>query len=262
MKPILIEELTKLHQNPRPAAERRIYDYIAFIRSAQYSLAVSSGKEAVELFLRSKRICEDISFAELNAGESFDLRIEVREWCPEIFPEREFRLFVWKKKLVAISQYYSDVFVPELSKRREDVSQKIQSFYQTEIQPKLPKDVQNLTVDVALSEDFSKVFLIEVGNPPPVAGTALFDWESDFDQQILKGNSLEDQVEFRLLARFDPEVKMHASVETIIQNFHGTQFPVAPLVVAVGLLLLCGFAWTKRSQLSAFLTGSNKGEIS
>jgi hypothetical protein len=58
-------------------------------------------------------------------------------------------------------------------------------------------------VDVALDENLEKAWLIEVGNPPPVAGTGLYDWSNPEDRKVISGES--GAFELRILHELDEE---------------------------------------------------------
>jgi len=67
---------------------------------------------------------------ELYAGaENFDMKLIIREWCQIAF-EWEFRAFVFDGKLTAVTQYYSIVYVPELKEMEEQISKRIQDYWE------------------------------------------------------------------------------------------------------------------------------------
>jgi len=210
----------KLKSEKKSFQDNKIDDVIAYTRAASYTLKVSSGSEAVQLFTRSKRIQTDLSFAELMGGDKFDLQVVIREWCPQILPEWEFRIFIWNYKLACCSQYYSDCFVPEIYNNKHKIANLITKFYEEEVKHLIPAHVPNLTFDVALTPDLDKVYMIELGNPPPVAGTALYDWNNEHDRKMM---TAEFPFELRLLDAL-PDGKwesLHRSVKQIICKERG-----------------------------------------
>jgi len=221
MKSILLEEYRKLIVGKNLTEEQiHICDITAYTRTSSYTLRVVNGKEAARLLLRSQRVFTDISFALLAGGDKFDLQVVFREWCPEILPEWEFRAFVWNKHLTCCTQYYSDCYVPEMAAKKDLVAVRIQQFIQTEILPKLPPQLHTLTVDLALSPDLSQVWLVEIGNPPPVAGTGLYDWDLEKDRKIITENK---EFDLRILHGIPKGAweKLHKSVKQVLLKERG-----------------------------------------
>lgn len=101
-------------------------------------------------------------------------------------PDREFRVFIRKGRVTAISQYgsmhsywssYSDDILLELG-------QSIVDFCQT-ILKQVPKfDGKDLTMDVIVDPSLTKIELIEMNSFGywQAAGSALFDWLDDYDK--------------------------------------------------------------------------------
>lgn len=89
-----------------------------------------------------------------------------------------------------------------------------------------------MTVDLAISPDLKKVWLIEVGAPnlemmlmslgnaPPVAGTALFDFSKEEDKNVITGKS---PFELRILSEFPEENwrELFRAVAVIIAEYRG-----------------------------------------
>jgi hypothetical protein len=89
-------------------------------------LKVNSGKEAMELLIRSKRVRDDILVRVLKSDvkNPFQMIVAVRSWN-EIIPGFEFRGFVYKKKLNALSQYFENIYIPELSNTKDSIKEQI-----------------------------------------------------------------------------------------------------------------------------------------
>lgn len=253
MKKILVDEIRKLVKPGMSDTERKIREIIAYTRTASYTLRVTSGAEAIRLLVRSQRVFTDISFALLMGGDKFDLQIIFREWCPDILPEWEFRAFVWNRKLTCCTQYYSHCFVPEMAQNKEKVSKTITDFIEKEVIPKLPAELTNLTVDLALSPDLTRVWVVEIGNPPPVAGTALYNWDIQADQDIMTGKNPELPFELRILDKL-PEgywESQHSSVLEVMRQERGisqkfTSKHVCYALVAVVVAVAVGL-WMYRN---------------
>ena len=72
-----------------------------FFRGVSKAVRVERGREAIFMFLSSRRIFHDCCWALSNHQE---LSLIVREW-QEIDPEYEFRAFVVRNKLTSCTQY-------------------------------------------------------------------------------------------------------------------------------------------------------------
>jgi hypothetical protein len=98
---------------------------IAFLKAMNKAMKVHTGKEALSLLNASPRIYEDLS-KNLRFGKmAYKSKIIIREWIDEVveYPQGEYRCFVHKKSLNAVSQYFSDsVFHELLKKEVQDVS--------------------------------------------------------------------------------------------------------------------------------------------
>ncbi len=157
---------------------------------------VESGEQGVELLCSSQRILSDLTRtvlvqqeADESEGGGIKISCIVRRWFAKIAPQLEFRVFVVDRRVVAITQYYKLAFVPEVAEHREHIQQSIISFVEKEINPRLTT-VGTYTADVVLAVDnFSDIKLIEINNPPPLAGQALFSWDDPADQAILSGRA-------------------------------------------------------------------------
>eukprot|EP01124_Arcella_intermedia_P006976 TRINITY_DN14240_c0_g1_i3.p1 TRINITY_DN14240_c0_g1~~TRINITY_DN14240_c0_g1_i3.p1 ORF type:complete len:240 (+),score=36.52 TRINITY_DN14240_c0_g1_i3:505-1224(+) len=223
MKDILANEIRSLASKTKSSQQNQIDDVIAYTRAASFTLKVFNGKDAVQLLLRSKRILTDLSFAELVGGDKFDLQVIIREWCPKVLPEWEFRLFVMNGQLNACSQYYSDCYVPEMHANREVIKKVIMEYFEKNVKGRLPGDI-NLTVDLAVDPNLKDVTLIEVGNPPPVAGTALYNWQNEKDKSIImKYAETEKDMDLRILSALPSErwETLHRIVKEVICQERG-----------------------------------------
>ncbi|MFX0142216.1 MAG: hypothetical protein ACFFDN_51735, partial [Candidatus Hodarchaeota archaeon] len=147
---------------------------VAIVKSSILGLKVNSGKEAMELLLDSQRIYDDLVTAlQFSKTEGFSQKIFVREWI-NIPIDMEFRGFVHKKNLNAISQYYHYLLFPNLHKDISTIEKRIKEFYNS-IKDKI--SIESFIIDFAVLKD--NVILIELN--PFFLGTdpCLFSWKTD-----------------------------------------------------------------------------------
>ncbi|MFX1452836.1 MAG: hypothetical protein ACFFCM_18510 [Promethearchaeota archaeon] len=147
---------------------------IAIVKSSILGLKVISGKEAMELLLDSQRVYDDlINALQFSKKKGFTQKIFVREWI-DIPIDMEFRGFVHKKNLNAISQYYHYLLFPNLPKQIPIIEKRIKAFYNS-IKNKITLD--SFIIDFAVLKD--RVILIEFN--PFFLGTdpCLFSWKTD-----------------------------------------------------------------------------------
>eukprot|EP01087_Luapelamoeba_hula_P023840 TRINITY_DN8860_c0_g1_i3.p1 TRINITY_DN8860_c0_g1~~TRINITY_DN8860_c0_g1_i3.p1 ORF type:complete len:471 (+),score=65.27 TRINITY_DN8860_c0_g1_i3:52-1464(+) len=209
-----IKASTLKHDSP----EALIEDIVLFTRAGSLALKVTSGMEAIELLVRSQRTYEDISLLELIGGrDNFDMQLIVREWCEELLPEWEFRAFVHNKEMTAMTHYYPFTYVPEIHEKKKEIEVRLLEFWAS-IKDRIL--LEDYTVDFAISPDLSKIWIVEINNPPPVAGVALFDWDSAADRKIIK----EGPFEFRVLSAMpaqNPLNRIHQPLRVFIDGLRG-----------------------------------------
>lgn len=203
-----------------PEAEEE--DIIAFIRAISFALRVSCGHEALTLLTRSERAFQDLLLADLmndNDRDRFSLSLVVRPWV-NIDPEFEFRAFVSEGRLTACTQYYPNCFVSSIAARRDVIKQKIFSFWNEEIRPLIPASQPNYTIDFVLSTDLEKITIVELNNPPPLAGTSLYNWEDSADrEEILHGSEFRLRVLTQVPA--SPKSSIHPVLANMIRHLRG-----------------------------------------
>jgi hypothetical protein len=143
------------------------------------------------LFQNSQRIVSDIIRWRTLMQDS-GLAIVLRKfepiplWC-------EFRAFVKDRRIVAVSQYFSELYFPELQgeKVQKEMLERLDAFYARLI-PKLPLSYKSFILDVKI--DQKSVKLIELNPYGELTGAGLFDWKDDSD--LLMGNR--QNCEFRV----------------------------------------------------------------
>lgn len=156
----------------------------SFIRGASRALRVSSGAAALRFFLGSRRIHEDVTAMELRHGGTphWSLVIAVRLWDPRVEPEYEFRMVVHEGVVTAATQYSRILYVPELAAKKAEIARALLEHH-GRVKHLIP--VPSYVMDVALSPELNWATIVELNHPPPVAGTALFDWQNEADREIL-----------------------------------------------------------------------------
>jgi len=91
-------------------------------------LKVGSAKEAMDLFLQSARIYEDLKLG-LQNPSSFNVNVIIREWH-DIDIRHEFRGFVCDKKLTCLSQYFDYCYFPSLKDEMGEILSEIKTSFE------------------------------------------------------------------------------------------------------------------------------------
>jgi len=74
------------------------------------------------------------------------------------------------------------LFCTSFSSKKEQISKLIYTFWEQNIKDlEYFQSVKNYTIDFVLNPDLKLIKIVEINNPPPVAGTALFNWDSEKD---------------------------------------------------------------------------------
>eukprot|EP01117_Protostelium_nocturnum_P012797 TRINITY_DN4738_c0_g1_i1.p1 TRINITY_DN4738_c0_g1~~TRINITY_DN4738_c0_g1_i1.p1 ORF type:complete len:369 (+),score=80.02 TRINITY_DN4738_c0_g1_i1:44-1150(+) len=155
----------------------------AIYKTSIEAMRISSGKEAVELLLKSERIFVDLVKA--IPVDHWDMKIILREFSQGLNPELEFRSFAVGRKLTAISQYNDILYYPFMKDRevRKRIVTSICSYWE-----KASKcvDYEYCVVDFVLkSVGSGEVKIIEINPFGTMTGPSLFQWE--YDRSILQG---------------------------------------------------------------------------
>lgn len=201
------------------AEERQNQEFIAFFSAQIESLRVTTAGEALTLLLSSERVYDDLQRALIatdsnssnsnngnntknnnnndnsatdNANNSLDIFLAVRLWVP-IHISREFRGFVYKRKLTALSQYFDMLYFPDLHMHKQKILQKIQQFF-NDVSEKIPYD--NCVMDFGLVDNDNTVKLIEFNPWYRFTSPCLFSWKSDMS--VLTGAQ---PFQFRIVER-------------------------------------------------------------
>jgi len=174
--------LWKMIQNEiesKPGLERDASHQVwSFIKCTNRFLKVTSGSEAVYLLSNSTRIQEDVRKMLPFRNAGLPIQLVIREWCDECpeRPEFEFRGFVYKGKLNALTMYFSCNYSPQLHEQKSKVEHLITTFFYENITHKISH--MNYVIDFYVAQD-DTVKVIEL-NPFHIgAGAGLFSWKND-----------------------------------------------------------------------------------
>lgn len=143
----------------------------------------------------------------------------VRRWYHKIAPEYEFRVFVVAKRVVAITQYYKLAYVQQIAQEVQRIKEQIIRYIAEQVSPRLPA-LDVYTADLVFDpEDLESIKLIEINNPPPLAGQALFSWDDPADRAVLSGKA--EGCEIRvLLTPPDPQVSLCQVYQPLLPLFN------------------------------------------
>lgn len=156
---------------------------------------VDSGKAILALCLKSSRVMSDLEKAR---GRGSVLVLREFNLC---LPEFEFRCFVYRRTLTAVSQYCYSQYFPEMLERRPQIEAAITAFF-AKTMPLYP--MENFVCDLFLQFDggnssIPKVEIVELNPFFNDTGALLFSWKSEQDRKILGGRAGLTQPQFRYL---------------------------------------------------------------
>jgi len=187
-----LQEQHKLEENSLDWKNMQLY---ALYKAQIDCMRVKSFKEALELFVLSNRIKFDLEL-DLRFAKDFSMNVIVRPWM-SIPLECEYRGFVCKGTLTALSQYFTQIFVPSLLLKKDKVKNDISNFFYHVFKPRLAdkKDLAegDYVIDFVALED--RVLVLELNQFKSTTGPGLFDWEKD--HKVL----FEGPFEFRVLTQ-------------------------------------------------------------
>jgi len=148
------------------------------LKAATHCMKVSSSSQVVSMFINSERIHHDIGSALKYGKEQFKQNVVIRKWIP-IDIDMEFRGFVHKGKLTALSQYNHIVYFQRLSDMKQEIAKKICTFYEQQIKERL-KDYEGYIIDFALcGENYDRILVIELNPFMESTDAALFSWQQE-----------------------------------------------------------------------------------
>ncbi|MDP2435806.1 MAG: hypothetical protein Q8P67_08700 [archaeon] len=223
MQHLLARELLLGSPSEEPAIVsptwRQNGEFAAFFRAQIASLCVADGGAAIDLLTKSERIYEDLKLALTEASHlgRWDQKLAIRRWCDHLDIAGEFRCFVFRKQLTAISQYFHFICFPDLLRFRAEIEAAIREFFETDVLPILKWDDCIMDVLVCFPKTMSartpgntagsldrtelKVQIIEFNPFTRFTSGCLFSWFDPLDSAIIHA---QQPFEFRLLeAPFD-----------------------------------------------------------
>ena len=164
-----------------PVARNTPLQVLALRRAWFDLMRVHTGSEALALCSLSSRVISDMRRSLDHIDQvPWHMCFIVREFVP-LPLEHELRGFVYQQRLVAVSQYATDLFVPKLVSRRAEVATLVRTFFEAEIRERLPA-ISDYVVDlVLLGSNLEVVRLLELNPYTSQTGGALFDWTNDAD---------------------------------------------------------------------------------
>jgi len=172
-------------------------------------MAVTSGREAIQLCLQSSRVRDDcLRF--LERGEDYAMNIIIREWV-DIPIRYEFRAFITHKRINCISQYFNNCYFKDVVTNKDLILTGILSLWE-EVKEKL--SFNHGIVDFALSEDLMQAYIIECNPLDILTGPALFDYTADWE--IITGTA---PFEFRIVSELN---------ERLMKELDGTYYSFLP----------------------------------
>ncbi|WAQ94653.1 hypothetical protein MAR_007124 [Mya arenaria] len=87
------------------------------LKAAFDALRVKTAGEVIDMFLRSERIYQDLLLAAVNQVSKYHEHFVIRKFV-DIDVDMEFRGFVWKNELVALSQYNYAIYSERLASNK------------------------------------------------------------------------------------------------------------------------------------------------
>lgn len=194
-----LAELAKQGELNLPVPTREVVWRATMTRAAGALMRVSTAEETLGLFLNSQRVyadlCGEFALRKESCGlaalpdwddeRPFTLSLVVRQFEPRLDPLMEFRCFVTNGVLTGITQYDPYSLIPRLYRQadRARIEARLRAFLTQRVMPAMASEpaVPDYTVDVGLEAGLNTdgIWMIEVNNPPPVAGAALFGQRID-----------------------------------------------------------------------------------
>jgi hypothetical protein len=114
---------------------------------------------------------------------SLQLELILRKWC-NLYPSQEFRCFVVKQKLIAISQRYHSQHWPHLLSSREHYQVIISDFFTHVVQPNVVSSMTQYVFDVYIDQK-SRIWLIDINVWATRTDALLFHWSELLERASL-----------------------------------------------------------------------------
>ena len=144
-------------------------------------MSVTSAEEALDLIQFSSRCVSDLVrlLDYYDDLPSWDLQVIVREFVP-VPAASEFRCFVHRGQLTAVSQYFAQSFFPDINV--DDTERRIKAFFAEQCASTIT--LESYILDLAVCPE--KIWIIELNPFARTTGACLFDW--DTDASLLEGS--------------------------------------------------------------------------
>lgn len=131
------------------------------LRAAFQCMRVQTAAEAIDMFIRSERIYQDMLLCIAMSPHRFRENLVIREFR-NIDVDMEFRAFVFDGQLTALSQYNYLLHSERLCQNKQAIGQLVRDYFSQEIGPRLvqPKFLASYVIDFAV---FSSKTIFFVG---------------------------------------------------------------------------------------------------
>lgn len=219
MKKLISEEISKdskitsqQYSSNSDSPQNNQYIFDAFMKGSYKYLKSSDAKSALLCLIKSERVYEDLTSihpflkkekisSSLDGdspsydGPSIGTSIVIREWNEHVVehPEMEFRGFVYKNNFTALSQYDYMSYHPKIANNPNQISQKIQTFWNTHLKQILTSH-ESYIIDLFVCED-GQIKVVELNSFEAWTGGCLFTWAED--KEILMCTEEGRPLEFR-----------------------------------------------------------------
>lgn len=148
-------------------------------------LSFNNGIDAITSLVSSSRINQELTLKNLMSdNETNNINIIIRQWDEKLDVRYEFRCFVYNDRLTAVTQYHK-MYVKEIHKYISSFKAKIYDYFNDHIRDELVGVFYNGFYTIDLYCDLDRIFVIEINDPPPVAGSVLFDWDDMNDRNVI-----------------------------------------------------------------------------
>jgi D123 len=173
----------------------------ALLQAATDMLRMTTAQEVLDAFMRSSRISDDMRLA-LDRKDRFRENFVVRKWH-NIAIDMEYRAFVYKGKMTAMSQYNHVLYSPRVVSKGHQIMRDCFQFWEANLRDSLAANekLESYVVDFAVcGEEFGdrqapqegpmKIWVIELNPFWSTTDGALFSWTTE--REILENGSPED----------------------------------------------------------------------
>lgn len=150
-----------------------------------------SAQDIMNLILTSVRTYQDLTvmveYSEMNSEYLWNYKLCMRQFEPEMKIYNEYRCFVFKNRMNAITKHRIALVTSQLDNEfLENLKHKIYSFWNNNIRQKV-ENIENYSIDFALYPD-GGLHLVEVN---PFFSSDSFSFDPDEDMEILEGKNFD-----------------------------------------------------------------------